>query len=125
MSATQLKGLLVPLQRDGARNYAEVDGERLLASQIRQVIGVQRGELPWRTTFGSDTDQLRFLNNDEAMAQRARYMVKRALAAWLPKVKIFEVTAERVDTALTISIRYAGLNGAPKTTSVELSTVGQ
>lgn len=101
-----LIGLLTPLQRDGARDFAVGAGRDLSVSKIRQALGVAQGELPWRTSFGAGLPRLRFQANTEVTAERARIMAVDALAVWAPSVTVTAVKATKAGASLLIQVTY-------------------
>jgi len=107
MAADTLIGLLTPLQRDGARDFASGTGDRLSVSKIRQVLGTAMGELPWRTSFGAGIPRLRFRTNDEVLAEQARVRAVDALAKWAPSVRIESVSVSRDSTTVAIQVFYS------------------
>jgi phage baseplate assembly protein W len=50
--------------------------------------GVTRGELPWRTEFGSAVELLRFKRIDEALEDLADVYVFQAIQRWEPRAII-------------------------------------
>jgi phage baseplate assembly protein W len=80
-----------PLRRDRKNDYAHDGGVALVAAAVVQVLGticdtgVTRGELPWRTDFGSAIELLRFKNIDESLESLADLYVFEALQRWEPR----------------------------------------
>lgn len=106
-SIDPLIGLLTPMQRDGARDFAVGSGAVLSASKVRQSLGVMVGELPWRTRFGSKIPGMRFGRSSDAVtSERIRVQAVDALAMWAPSVTIQSVEAERLDTTVVVRVVY-------------------
>ncbi len=107
MAVDPLIGILTPMQRDGARDFAIGSGPALSVSKVRQALGVQTGELPWRTAFGSKIPGMRFGRGGDAVtAERIRVQAIDALARWAPGVRIQSVEAERLDTTVSVRVVY-------------------
>lgn len=97
--------ILRPLRRDRKNDYAHDGGVALVAAAVVQVLGticdtgVTRGELPWRTDFGSAVELLRFKNIDESLESLADLYVFEALQRWEPRAVVRQTQmAERVDS---------------------------
>jgi len=84
-------GIIRPFQRDKKNDYASAGGRRLVASCVGQVIGtdaqseVSRGELPWRTDFGSWVHLLRH-RKGPATVELLRAYIQDAVKRWEPRV---------------------------------------
>jgi len=106
------QNLLIPFRRNQRSDFAYGNGEKLVASKIRQILGTEgispnsSGELPWRTDFGSPIHTLLHHNNDQVTAEMARGYIKEALRKWLPEVEVTKVEATREDGCLYLTIRY-------------------
>lgn len=115
------RGVLLPFRRDGISDFASASGPVHTASKVLQVLGTQAGEpgtedsggeLPWRGGFGSRLHLIRFRNNDAVTEALAGQYVRDALAAWLPDVRVRDVTLGRQrsetgqDTVLAVLVRY-------------------
>lgn len=94
-----------PLRRDRKNDYAHDGGVALVAAAVVQVLGticdtgVTRGELPWRTDFGSAVELLRFRNIDDSMEPLANLYVFEALQRWEPRAVVRRTQmAEVVDS---------------------------
>lgn len=120
MPAEALIGLLTPMQRDGATDFAVGSGALLSVSKIKQVLGTAMGELPWRASFGAGIPRLRFRTNDALLAEQARVRAIEALAAWAPSVRVTSVTVDREDTTLAIRVIYVE-DGEERVASVALA----
>lgn len=111
MSASTLNNLLVPFRRDRKQDFASGTGTELLRSKVRQTVLTNSGrasaggELPWRTRFGADLDDLRHQSNDIVLAELARVRIRDALRRWVPEVEVLDVMANRVGSRLELSLR--------------------
>lgn len=97
--------LLIPFRRDGARDLASGEGLDLALSKVRQVLGTQAGECPWRTSFGADLARLRHQPNTRALEGLARVRVQEALRRWAPGVKVVAVRSRRDGSALWLDVQ--------------------
>ena len=100
-----MRGLFTPFRRDGARDLASGEGLDLALSKVRQVLGTQAGECPWRTNFGADLARLRHQPNTRALEGLARVRVQEALRRWAPGVKVVAVYSRRDGHALWLDIQ--------------------
>jgi phage baseplate assembly protein W len=110
-------GLLRPLRRDQASDFAAAGGIDLVKADVGQLLGTRAqtdttdGELQWRTESGSRLHRLRHLPNDEILAELARADVDAAFAQD-NRVRLTEVTTERKsqpplrENVLVVRIRY-------------------
>jgi len=84
-------GIIRPFQRDKKNDFASAGGRRLVASAIGQILGteaqseVSRGELPWRTTFGSKVHILRH-RKGPAQVELLRAYTQESIRRWEPRV---------------------------------------
>lgn len=90
-------GLLTPFRRN-ANDFANGGGAALVKSRVAQILGTKgdgpnkvRGEIPWRTEFGSVLYLLRHKANNPALEQIARVYVIDALARWEPLAIVNDV----------------------------------
>jgi phage baseplate assembly protein W len=94
-------GLLRPFRRDEKNDFANAGGLALVKSAVGQILGtfaasdVVQGELRWNTEFGSLLYLLRHTNNDEIIADLARFYILEALQRWEPRVLIKAIEFER------------------------------
>jgi hypothetical protein len=88
-----LRGLLTPFRR-GANDFTSGEGQQLMSSKIREVLGTRcsgpttQGELPWRTDFGSLIEHARWRNNDAVLEPLLDRWARDAIARWLPSIRI-------------------------------------
>ena len=106
------RGLLTPFRRDRKRDFANGEGEDLVASQIEQVLSTEgssqrsTGELPWRTSFGTPLEALRHQRNDTALQELARVYIRDALARWVPAATLIGVDIQRDESGLCLRVRF-------------------
>jgi len=105
-------GLLTPFRRD-ASDIASGTGADLLRSKVGQVVGVEPGELPWRTGFGAGTHALRHRKNDAALAALATARVRAGFAAWAKQAALVSVDPSRpAANVLELRVAYRDQTGA-------------
>lgn len=98
------RGIITPFQR-GAADYNSDEGEALINSAIRQVLGTRcssattQGEIPWRTDFGSLVDHARHRNNDVVLGELLNQWAVDAVARWLVSVRITRTSLTRQSDA--------------------------
>lgn len=91
------RGLVTPFRRV-ANDFANDTGIALLESCVAQVLGTTgdspkgRGELPWRTEFGSVLERLRHMGQNQALTAFAQAYTDDALKRWEPRVRRSRVT---------------------------------
>lgn len=119
--------ILTPFRRDRKRDLASGDGDELLASKVEQVLATEgatnhsSGELPWRTSFGSQIHVLRHQRNDAVLAELARVYVRDALRKWVPEAEVLEVSVVRDGSSLTLKIRYRSATKPPADLSLRIA----
>lgn len=97
-SAATGLGLLRPFRFDRKADFASGSGPELINAALGQLIGTicqsatSRGELPWRTQFGSQVPLLRFANNDPILRDLVRVRVQEAVERWEPRVLITDIS---------------------------------
>jgi phage baseplate assembly protein W len=86
--------------RDEKNDFAHASGVELVAAAIGQVLGtladtgVSRGELPWRTEFGSALELLRHRNVDDVWRALADVYVRQAIQRWEPRAIVKQTIVE-------------------------------
>lgn len=104
-------GLLRPLRRDDAGDFASGTGVALVRAAVGLVLGTvcssdtTHGELPWRPEFGSLLHVLRLRNVDDTLADLARYLVVDALSKWVPAVRIVSVSITQQSQTYALYLR--------------------
>ncbi len=100
-----------PLRRDEKNDFASAEGALLVNAAVVQVLGTiadtgqTRGELPWRTDFGSAVELLRHQHLDAEFEPLADQYAFDALQRWEPRCIVRQ-------TQLVESV----VNGSAKTT---------
>lgn len=90
-------GLVTPFRR-GANDFDADGGAALVVSCVEELLGIKcdspisRGELPWRTEFGSLLFRLRQHNDDALLQEMAKAYVQDAIKQWEPRVRVLAVT---------------------------------
>lgn len=105
-----------PLRRDRKNDFANAQDAELVAASVAQILGTisetgrTRGELPWRTEFGSGLSLLVHRNPDRTFEELANVYVLEALQRWEPRVIVrgATVSSEIVDgdTVATLRVVY-------------------
>lgn len=89
-------GLAVPFAR-GAHDFVAVGGSEKVRVCVVQILGTRcespftRGELPWRTEFGSILALLRHKPNDEILGEIALAYATDAIGRWEPRAQTTSV----------------------------------
>jgi phage baseplate assembly protein W len=112
-------GLIAPFRRDLKDDFANSGGTALIAASIGQILGTVaggprgRGELRWRTDFGSLLYTLRHRKNDANLQEVARVWIVDALTRWEPRIRLLSVTISQEEATpggganvLLIRLRY-------------------
>jgi len=122
------RNLLIPFRRDRKRDFASGDGEDLLASKVEQVLATEcganhsSGEMPWRTSLGSQLQLLRHQRNDAVLAELARVYIRDALRKWVPEAKLMSVVTNRDDCCLVLDVRFCLGTGSARKIVLQLGT---
>jgi len=100
-------GLIHPFRFDGKEDFLAAGGVELVRSSVKQILGTfsgegarstARGELRWRTDFGSPLHALRHRPNNAWTRELARTWVIEKLGKWEPRVRVTAVTFEQRDS---------------------------
>lgn len=79
-----------------------VSGTELIDASIVQILGTDKGKLPWNPYFGSDLFRLLFEPIDEIVISLGTTYIVEALKQWERRIRITDVTGEiRVETVVT------------------------
>ncbi len=89
------QGLVAPLRRTN-NDFEFAGGDDLLKSNVQQVVqttaasedGVERGEYPWRLSFGSKIHRLRHANIRRVVNDLAVVYAAMAVARWEPRAVV-------------------------------------
>jgi len=111
------RGIDTPFRR-GVNDFASSEDVEHVKSIVGNVLGTRsqsdytKGELPWRTDFGSLVHHLRHKNNNTLIVELARIHVVDALARWVPQVRFRDIDTTIADgpngepTVLHMLLRY-------------------
>ena len=105
--------VLRPFRRDEKNDFANDSGAALVAASVVQVLGTicdsgaTRGELPWRTEFGSVIELLRHRNANEILEDLANIYVFEALQRWEPRaiVRDTQMLSEIIEGEAHVTLR--------------------
>lgn len=87
-------GIISPFRRDENADFANGCGLDLIRSHIENILNVRnltdvtRGEYPWKSSFGSQVQQIRHRNEGVGVEELARFYVIDAIRIWEPRVNI-------------------------------------
>lgn len=104
-----LRGLGYPFHRD-ATDFVYADSVEKVKQNVANVLATPKGAFPWRPEFGSDLHRLRHANVS-VPNQVAQEYVARALARWVPYVRLIRVSAEKVGATLRLNVTYKVVSG--------------
>ncbi|NUP12874.1 MAG: hypothetical protein HOW73_43095 [Polyangiaceae bacterium] len=82
------QGLLAPFRRDQKNDFANGTGAALIVANVRQILGMREGSLPWDSARGSKLYLLRHRNPDATTHELARVYVIEALAKWETRARV-------------------------------------
>ena len=93
------RGVIRPLRRDRKNDFANATGAALVAAAVGQILGTRasdeagssKGEIPWRTGFGSLLHLIRHRSNTPLLQELAKFYVIDALKRWEPRVRVTAV----------------------------------
>lgn len=83
--------LLRPFRRTERNDFLQGFGVPEVLSAVGQVLGTERGVLPWQPDFGCDLWRLRHQANGPTTEDLARVFVQDALQQWEPRVQLTSV----------------------------------
>lgn len=102
------RGILRPFERDQKNDFANAEGAALLASNCGQVLQTRKGEVRWRTEFGSRLNLLRHRNQTmPVFDELAKVYATEALSRWEKRVRVTSVErlGTRVPSSTTATFR--------------------
>jgi len=108
--------------RKGVTSFpAMVEGDSVLADNIRRILLTPQGSRVMRPDVGSNLWEFIFDNVGPVLMARIDYEVRRAIAAGEPRVRVLQVSTDQVDlengdTKITVEVYYEA-NGVVGTTS--------
>ena len=88
-------GLVHPFRRLAASDFVSATGESLIKSNISQIIGTRRGEIPWMPEFGLDIEKYRHSNIVSPKEQRIADEVAGAISKWEKRCVVVSSTGEK------------------------------
>ena len=107
--AYEVRGLLLPFQRDNQGDFSNGVGADLLLSNARLILctrctdGTIAGELEWEPEFGSLLYKLRHQNITPVMTHQATAYVVDALARWERRLRVTRVAVEKSARRLAVT----------------------
>lgn len=111
-------GVICPFQRDGKGDFVNGGGLRLLASDVKELIGImgptrtQPGELPWRTEIGSRAMAMKHRRmHPEMVRATADQMVSATVRKYEKRVTPgqTEIEIEPLSTTMVVKFSYMPL----------------
>jgi len=110
------RGIITPFQRDGKGDFANDTGNRLLQSDISELLGIigptntDRGELPWRDEVGARFINLKHRAIDSLSIQgQAQSMSAGQIRRFETRVRVTGARVEVQETKLRIFVSYLPL----------------
>lgn len=100
------KGLASPLRFQAGAGFATVEGEELIRAAMRQILGTEPGELPWRPDFGVALRSRLHKNLDEATRALIAHDIAVAIRKWEPRVEILETKFVTEGTAVHVYLTW-------------------
>ena len=104
-------GLLRPFVRDQKNDFANGSALDLIRSTAGQILGTRadgpktRGELAWRTEFGSKLYLLRHKAINATSRELARFYAQDALRRWEPRILVTRAALEKDSTRRALIVR--------------------
>lgn len=100
-------GLITPFRRLGSADFMSSSGPDLVRSAIRQIVGIQRGELRWRPTFGTRIARMKHKPNTEGLEHMFNDDLQNAIKQNEPRVTTVNVTTNRQEDRLNAAIQWS------------------
>lgn len=88
------RGVSYPLTIGATGGVRESAGIDRIEQSVRILLGTNHGERLMRPTFGCNLKTLAFAPINAATLNHARHLVQEGLAAWEPRIEVFEVIVE-------------------------------
>ena len=85
---------------------AKAEDEELIRMSILQILSTQRGERVMRPTFGANVWKFVFANNTAFLGDLIRNEVRSAIGRWEPRVAVQNISIDRVESEITITVEY-------------------
>ena len=107
-----------PYHFDGRERTAETTEEDHIRDLMEQILFTSPGERVNRPEFGAGIMQLVFGSASPEAAATAEFMIRGALQQYLgQRITVQEITAEAVDSTLSITIAYTILRSGALTSA--------
>jgi phage baseplate assembly protein W len=100
-------GLITPFRRLGSADFMSTSGPELVRSSIRQIVGIQMGEIKWRPKFGQRTGKLKNKPNTEAVEHMLSDDLQSGIKRHEPRATTVNVTVNRRDNKLLATIQWS------------------
>jgi phage baseplate assembly protein W len=89
-----------------------VGGPALERAKVMNILLVEPGELPWRTSFGTPLDALRHRPMDAVHVELVRVRCEDALATWLPSVDVVVTPKAGGSTEMILAVAIGAASAA-------------
>lgn len=99
-------GLITPFRRLAGVDFESATGEVLVRAAIRQVLMTEKGELPWRPSFGAGLEHFRH-KASPILEQEIEAACLSAIQRNEPRARVVGLKAEQQDERLTVHIAWA------------------
>ncbi len=100
-------GLITPFRRFGGADFMSSSGPDLVRSSIRQIIGIQRGEIKWRPTFGTRTARMKHKPNTEGLEHLLEDDLQGSIKQYEPRATTANVRASRRDNRIYATVQWS------------------
>ena len=94
-------GLVWPFRRLASSDFLAAEGEALIRSSVKQILGTRPGEIPWNPAFGINLERYRNKNANAGLGQAISQDIVAALQLWEPRIQV-------LGCAATLEIADAG-----------------
>lgn len=121
-----------PLRRDEKNDFANEEGAALVSAAVVQILGTiadtgqTRGELAWRTDFGSAVELLRHQHLDQEFEPLADQYVFDAIQRWEPRaiIRQTQLIESTVNGSAKVTLRVSYDVAATSTPGSEIIATG-
>jgi phage baseplate assembly protein W len=118
-------GIITPMRRVAGSDFVTGNGETLVRSSVRQIMGTKPGELRWRPDFGMDLERYRHRGATKALSQQLSNEISSGLTRWEPRLAELEVLADVNDNVINVKLLWDTASAISDNNAVKLGPVQQ
>lgn len=112
-------GIICPFHFTSEQDFSCGGGRELVNSDLKQLVGIEQGEVAWRQGIGTRMNRLRHRSNSAALSSLARVDVGHAIALFEKRARLKSVQAEKFSgdkaNQIALTINYEVASNTDKT----------